>query len=132
MLHALQTAPQQDHVDSALNNILAQGVLGSICVLLAVAFFVTMRGWLQEKDGRRNDQKDMAKALEGINVTLRDLVIESNKHASNLVIEAARSQDSMKAALGSQERTLDDARQVIDRLQQEQVRLATQRQSGKK
>lgn len=128
----LSQVPQQDHVDSALDTILAQGVLGAIAVLLAVAFFVAIRGWLQEKDGRRNDQKEMAKALEGINSSLRDLVIEGNKHASNLVVDASRSQDAVKTALHNQERALDDMREMVDRLQQEQVRLAMLLQSGKK
>jgi hypothetical protein len=122
--------PQPDHVDSALNTILAQGVLGAIAVLLAVAFFVAIRGWLHEKDGRRTDQKEMAKALEGINVALRDLVIECNKHASNLAIEAARSQDAMKGALQNQERALSDVRETVSKLQTEQVRLGMLLQNG--
>jgi len=127
-----QTIPQAENVDSAVNTILAQGVLGALVVLLAVAFFIAIRGWLQEKDGRRTDQREMAKTLEGINLTLRDLVVEGNKHASNLVIEATRSQDGIKNALQNQERALENMQEALDLLRQEQLKLNMILTQGKK
>lgn len=118
-----EAVPGQQHVDGALDILLTQGVLGAVCVLLGAALFVAIRGWLREKDARISDRKEMASALSGQNDALRDLVIESNKGASNLVVESARNSDGVKNALHGQEKSLDDLRESVSDLREEQVRL---------
>lgn len=90
----------------ALAVLLTQGVLGVFCVLLIGALVFCAKALLKSKDDRLADQKEMAKALGEINSALQDLVVESNKHASELVLDASRSQDAMRAALSNQERTV--------------------------
>lgn len=119
----LDTGTGQQHVDSALDTILDRGVLGAICVLLGFALFFALRGWLKEKDFRVTDQKEMSKALGDLNNSLRDLVVETNKGASNLVIDASRSADTVKNALQGQQKELGELRTSVNALQQEQVRL---------
>lgn len=115
--------PGQPHVDGALDILLTQGVLGALCVLLGAALFVAIRGWLKEKDARIADRKEMSDTMSGVNDALRDLVIESNKGASNLHVDAARTADAVKNTLHNQEKAFDELRGAVSSLQQEQVRL---------
>jgi biopolymer transport protein ExbB/TolQ len=124
MLAQLATgAPSQKHVDGAFDVILAQGLLGAICILLTAALIVSLRGWLKEKDARREDRKEMSDALKEVNDSLRDLVIEGNKHSSNVVVDFNRSTDAMKNAAYNQEKAFEALRTSISALQQEQARI---------
>lgn len=99
---------------SALGYLLTQGVLGSLCVLLIIALAFTAKALLKSKDDRVQDQKDMAKELSAINASLQDLVVETNKHASELAIDATRSQDNVRSALTAQERSLTELKHSIE------------------
>lgn len=120
-----QQAPGQQQAETALGNIAEYGVLGSFVVLLTVAVFFAIRGWLREKDGRLTDQKAMAGELKDNNNTLKNLTIELKEHSTQLVMESKMSQDSMANALARQENAMDDFSRTITTLKDEQVQLKT-------
>lgn len=122
---AAQQAPGQKQAEGALSNIAEYGVLGSFCVLLIIAVFLAIRGWLREKDGRLSDQKAMVGELKENNETLKTLTIELKEHSTQLVLNATTSQDAMAGALARQENALDDFSRTITVLKDEQVQLKT-------
>jgi hypothetical protein len=103
----LYDVPGQTQVGHALDNLAGQGILGSLCILLMVALFLTLKALLKAKDDRHGDQKVMAETLQKLNEAFNVLVMEVNKSSANLVLEASRSQDAMKAALQTQEKAMD-------------------------
>lgn len=117
--------PGQKQAEDALSNLAGQGILGSICVLLAVALFLTIRALLKSKDDRIVDQKAMGDALGKVNDGVKELAIEMKEHAMNQTIEANRTHDGVKTALGNQEKSFTELRNTVNGLQQEQARLAT-------
>jgi hypothetical protein len=123
MLFSMVDAPGQTHAEQALDNLAGQGILGSTCVLLIIALFYSIRLLLKAKDDRHADQKAMAEALSKLNDAARQLTVEMNKSASNLVVEAARSQDSMRNALSNQEKSLEELTSAIRDLGKEQTSL---------
>lgn len=119
-----QAVPGQKEAENALGNLASQGILGSICVLLAVALFLTIRTLLKSKDDRIADQKAMADALGKVNEATKDLAIEMKEHAAAQTIEANRTHEKVSNVLGNQEKALIEVRNVVSSLQQEQARLA--------
>lgn len=109
--------------ESALDTIASQGVLGSLCVLLMVALFVTVKALLKAKDDRVHDQKLMTETISRHNEVAKDLAIEMNKSASHMLVEQNRSMDSLKSTLSSQDRSLEGLKISINGLQQEHVHL---------
>ena len=61
---AIQQAPGQQPATDALGTIGQYGAVGAICVLAIVALFLSIRGWLKEKDQRREDLEKMAGGRE--------------------------------------------------------------------
>lgn len=122
-LAMLQDVPGQKQTESALDTLAGQGVLGSLCVLLIVALFLSVKALLKAKDDRFSDQKLMTEALEKHNEAAKELAVEMNKAASNLVIEQTRSLDSLKNTLAAQERSLDDLTRTVQGVQQETIQL---------
>jgi hypothetical protein len=120
---AFQEIPGQKQTEGALDTLAGQGVLGSLCVLLIVALFLSVRALLKAKDDRFSDQKLMTEALEKHNEAAKELAVEMNKAASNLVIEQTRSIDSLRNTLAAQERSLDDHARTIQGVQQEIIQL---------
>lgn len=96
-----------------------------MCTILVVALILAVRALLKEKDARFSDQKSMADALKGLNDAARDLTLETSRSASNLVLEATRSQEALKHALERHERAVEALARNIQDLQQEQVRLGS-------
>lgn len=121
---AFQQVPGQKASEDALGNLAGQGILGSLLVLALVAIFLLVRALLKSKDDRFTDQKAMAEALGKVNEGTKDLAIEMKEHAANQVVEANKSQDAMRNALVSQEKSLSEMKTSVNGLQQEQARLA--------
>ncbi len=120
---AFQEIPGQKQTEGALDTLAGQGVLGSLCVLLIVALFLSVRALLKAKDDRFSDQKLMTEALEKHNEAAKELAVEMNKAASNLVIEQTRSLDTLRNTLAAQERSLDDHTRTVQVVQQELIQL---------
>lgn len=134
---ALQVAEQKP-VEESLGNLAKQGILGSICVILIVALYLTVRALLKAKDDRLADQKAMSEALLKVNEATKDLTVEMKEHAAHQTIEASKSQESVRSALATQERSFtelkgavaeaktasSEAKTALATLQQEQERLA--------
>jgi signal transduction histidine kinase len=115
--------PGQKQSEEALDNLAGQGILGSLCVLLIVALFFTLKALLKAKDDRFADQKLMTETLEKHNEAAKALAVEMNKAASALVVESTRNLDSMKNTLAAQERSMDDMARALTSLQQENMQL---------
>ncbi len=115
--------PGQKQSEQALDTLAGQGILGSLCVLLIVALFVTIKALLKAKDDRFADQKLMTETLERHNQAAKELAVEMNKAASNLVVESTKNMDAMKNTLSAQERSMDDLARTISALQQESMQL---------
>lgn len=109
----------QTQATQALDTIAGQGILGSLCVLLIVALFLTLKALLKAKDDRHGDQKAMAETLQKLNEAFNVLVMEVNKSSANLVLEASRSQDAMKSALQTQEKAMDNFSDSLNELKSE-------------
>lgn len=120
----LQNVPGQKPAEDALGNLASHGILGSICVLLAVALFLSIRALLKSKDDRIGDQKAMTDALGKVNEATKDLAIEMKEHAAAQTIEANRTHEKVQNVLANQEKALIEVRNVVSNLQQEQARLA--------
>lgn len=105
-------APGQKQAQDALTNIAGQGILGSLCVLLIVALFFAIKGWLKSKDERLDDQKEMSKALK-----------DMNEAASKLAIETNRSGDGVRTALEGLSQSNKDLEDKIGDLEKQQVQL---------
>lgn len=118
-----QQIPGQKSAEDALGNIAAQGILGSICVLLVVALFLSIRALLKAKDDRVSDQKSMTEALGKFNDAAKDLAIQMKEHAANQTIEANKTQEAVRNTLASQEKSFIELRNTVSNLQQEQARL---------
>lgn len=123
--------PGQKQSEEALDTLAGQGILGSLCVLLIVALFVTIRALLKAKDDRFADQKLMTETLERHNQAAKELAVEMNKAASNLVVESTKNMDAMKNTLSAQERSMDDLARTISSLQQESMQLRVSAQNFK-
>jgi len=136
LLAAAQAAGQKQ-TESALGTVLEYGLLGAICVLLIVSLVYSIRGWLREKDNRREDLSQMATARENDNKALQALTIEMKEFAAQQQVEATRTQDGVKNTLEGQKDDLNDLkraaeqetakfgemRTAVDMLKDEQVRL---------
>jgi len=105
-------APGQKQAEDALSTIAGQGILGALCVLLIVALFLAIRGWLKSKDERLEDQKEMAKALK-----------EVNEASSKLAIESNRASDGVKTALDNLIKSNKDVEVAISAMEKQQVQL---------
>lgn len=115
--------PGQKQTETALETIVGQGVLGSLTVILIVALFLTIKALLKSKDDRIQDQKLMSDALGRYAETAKELAIEMNKAASNMLVEQNRNLDHVKNTLSNQDRSLVELRGVIGGLQTEQTYL---------
>lgn len=115
--------PGQKQAEGALDTIAGQGILGSLCVLLILALFFSIKALLKAKDDRFSDQKLMTESLEKHNEAAKELAVEMNKAASNLVIESTKTMDLVKNTLAAQERSMDDLTRAIAALQQENIQL---------
>lgn len=115
--------PGQKQSEEALDTLSRQGILGSFCVLLIIALFVTIKALLKAKDDRFADQKLMVETLEKHNQAAKELAVEMNKAASNLVVESTKNMDAMKNTLSAQERSMDDMARTVTGLQQEAMQL---------
>lgn len=83
---ALQPVPGQKVAEDALSNIAREGILGSLVVLLVVALFFAIRGWLKAKDDRLDAHKEMGQALKDMNKASNDLAIETNRMVDGVKI----------------------------------------------
>jgi hypothetical protein len=119
----LQPVPGQKQAEEALSNLASQGILGSICVLLAVSLFLAIRALLKAKDDRITDQKSMTDALGKMNDAAKGLAIEMKEHAANQTIEANKTQEGVRNSLGSQEKSFDELKDAVFGLRQEQGKL---------
>lgn len=130
-------ATGQKQTESALGTVLEYGLLGAICVLLIISLVYVIRGWLREKDNRREDLSLMTVARENDNKALQVLTIEMKEFAAQQQVEATRAQDGVKNTLESQKDDLNDLKRAaeqetaklgemktaVDVLKDEQVRL---------
>jgi uncharacterized protein HemX len=105
-------APGQKQAEDALSTIAGQGILGALCVLLIVALFLSITGWLKSKDERLEDQKEMGKALK-----------EMNEASSKLAIESNRASDGMKTALDNLAKSNKDLEIKVNDMEKQQVQL---------
>lgn len=129
---ALDPVPGQKQAEDALSNLAGQGILGSICALLIIALFFAIKALLKSKDDRITDQKAMTDALGKVNEAAKDLAIQMKEHAASQLVEANKSQETVRSALASQERTFQEVRNTVsglqtsvNNLQQEQARLSS-------
>jgi len=114
-------APGQKQAEDALSTIAGQGILGSLCVLLIVALFYSIKGWLKSKDERLDDQKEMTKALKDVNEAAARLAIESN-----------RSIDGVKTALDGFVRKHEDLEDKVTDLEKQQVQFVAAAAASKR
>jgi uncharacterized protein HemX len=99
----VQQVPGQKPAEDALGNIAAQGILGSLCVVLIVVVGWTLRGWLKEKDKRFTDQK-----------ALLDTVKEHNKAATELAVQATKSQAELSNSLTNHTSSLTNVQHTLN------------------
>lgn len=111
----VQVTPGQKQAEDALSNLAGQGILGSLCVLLIVALFFAVKGWLKSKDERLDDQKEMSKALK-----------DMNEAASKLAIESNRAIDLVKVGLDGLLRANKDLEDSVEALEKQQVQLTVE------
>jgi len=126
LLAAVQQAPGQTQATDALGTIGQYGAVGAICVLAIIALYLSIRGWLKEKDGRLADQKAMMEARGKDNDALKTLTIELKEHSTGLVMDAKTSQDGMTNTLARQENAFDDLNRTVASLQSEQAKTTAQ------
>ncbi len=112
-----------EHVTSAYEYLLTQGVLGVMCVLLIVALVWTVKGLLKAKDDRLGDQSQYADALKDINGAVKDLTVEMNKSANDTANEVLRSNEGIKTSVASLEKSTENLARDVSDLKNEQVRL---------
>jgi uncharacterized phage infection (PIP) family protein YhgE len=105
-------APGQKQAEDALSNIAGHGILGSLCALLIVALFFAIKGWLRSKDERLDDQKEMSKALTGV-----------NEGASKLAIESNRAVDTVKTSLDGLTKGVSKLEDKLEDLEKQQLQL---------
>lgn len=98
--------PGQRPAEDALGTIAGQGILGSLCVLLIIALFFTIRALLREKDRRFTDQKALLEVVE-----------KHNEAAKGLAVEATKSQTELQNALSNQTTALSGLTQSVNQLQ---------------
>jgi uncharacterized protein HemX len=106
-------APGQKQAEDALSNIAGQGILGSLCVLLIIALFLAIKGWLKSKDERLDDQKEMLKALK-----------EMNDASAKLAIESNRAGDGVKVAMDGLAKSNEKLEDKVESLEKQQASLA--------
>jgi hypothetical protein len=95
-------------VSQGIAEFMQQGILGVMCVLLMVALFFSIKSLLKSKDDRIADQKQEAEALQKLNEATRDLVIEMNKAATNLVMENGKHSAQVNAVMDQQCRAFEE------------------------
>lgn len=120
---ALQDVPGQKQTENALDTLAGQGILGSLCVLLIIALFFTVKALLKAKDDRFADQKLMTETLEKHNEAAKDLAIELNKATSSMMVEQTKNLDILKNALTNQEDSFEDTADALHKLQEEVMEL---------
>lgn len=123
----VQEIPGQKQAENALDTLVGQGVMGSYCVLLTIALFFAIRALLKAKDDRFADQKLMTESLQKMNELAKELALEMNRVASNLVIESTKTNDHVRTALNSQEKAMDD---VVKELME--LRIASEIRNGRR
>lgn len=123
ILAMLQDVPGQKQAEGALDTLAGQGILGSLCVLLIVALFFTVKSLLKAKDDRLCDQKQMVEALQKHNEAAKELAIEMNKGANNLVVEMTRIQDTITGTVEGQEKAFDDLQRAVRDFERELMQL---------
>ena len=125
---ASQPAPGQSQATDALGTIGQYGAIGAICVLAIIALYLSIKGWLKEKDNRLSDQQAATTVLEKNNEALKNLTIEMKEFAAQQQIEAVRSNDAVKAVMKAQKDELTEMKLALGQLKDEQVRLGSQLQ----
>lgn len=84
MFALVAQVPGQKQAEDALGNLITQGALGSICVLLIVALVITVRALLAEKDKRIADRDKFADSLSSLNTAAKELAGEALKTQKEL------------------------------------------------
>ena len=121
--------PGQKQAEDALSTLASQGILGAICVLLAIALYVSIKGWLKTKDDRLADQKEMATVLKSSNEAAAKLAIESNRSvdgAKSSVEALMKRHEDLKDWFDHVGDRLDDVKTAVDQVS------ASQREVGVK
>lgn len=101
----LATAPGQAQAEGALDTLAGQGILGSLCVLLIIALFFTVKSLLKAKDDRVQDQKLMIESLMKVNEASKALALETSKNSTE-IMHSLENQEKSFDALSSSFRTL--------------------------
>lgn len=114
-----QVPDPKSYISTGLTEILRQGILGVLCVLLIIALYFSIKALLKAKDDNIEAQKSMSEALQKLNEAARDFTIETNKSTTNMVTENGRNYDKIATALANQEKAFHDWAQesrLVERL----------------
>lgn len=103
-------APGQAQAEGALDSLAGQGILGSLCVLLILALFFSIKSLLKTKDDRVQDQKMMIESLLKVNEATKAVALEFNKNSSELT-----------HSLENQEKSFDAQASAFRALHQEMI-----------
>ena len=82
-------------------NLLEYGALGSMVVILSVALFLSVRGWLRAKDQHMADKDRAAKVLKEQAVEANALALQTQQWVDGLV-KRIDGQDQVLQGLGKQ------------------------------
>jgi len=102
MFALVAQVPGQQQAEDALGNLATKGVLGSLCVLLAIALFFAIRALLAEKDKRIADRDQFAGTLSNLNTAAKELAKEAlttQKELQNVLATQAATLSSVQTAL---------------------------------
>lgn len=106
----LAQPPGQTQAEGALDTLAGQGILGSLCVLLILALFFTVKALLKTKDDRVQDQKLMIESLLKVNEAAKTIALEVNKNSTELM-----------HSLENQEKSFDAQASAFRQLHQEMI-----------
>ncbi len=106
-----QVPDPKSYISTGLTEILRQGTLGVLCVLLIIALYFSIKALLRAKDDNIEAQKSMAEALRKLNEAARDFTIEMNKSMTNMVTDNGRSSEKIATSLAKQEQAFHDLTQ---------------------
>ena len=119
MTAAYAQVPGQKPAEDALNNIAGQGILGSLCVILIVALYFSLRAIFKEKDQRFNDQQALLALAEKYNDAAKELAVEATKNQAelaNALTNQCGTLTNVQHALATQQTALDNLSASVNRM----------------
>lgn len=117
------SSPGPVEAAQALDTILGQGVLGSICILLIIAVVFLTKALMKSNKDRISDLTTYANKIKEGNEAMYELVIETNKATAHTASEVLLSNRELSSKVGSLETSVQQANNTLGNLKDQQVRL---------